>query len=191
MVEKVALLEEKQSKMASILDIGLLDYFVPVFVFLLIFAILFALLEKIPIFGKNRGLNAMIAFAIAFLFILTPDMLGIVKIITPWFTILFVFVILIVMLFMFVGVKEESITSVFTDKGNVWIIVVICLVILIYALTQVYGAQIQTIYGGTNATDSSTVTGQVGKIIFHPRVLGMLLLLVIAAQALRTIASKS
>jgi len=190
-VEKVALLEEKQSKMASILDIGLLDYFVPVFVFLLIFAILFALLEKIPIFGKNRGLNAMIAFAIAFLFILTPDMLGIVKIITPWFTILFVFVILIVMLFMFVGVKEESITSVFTDKGNVWIIVVICLVILIYALTQVYGAQIQTIYGGTNATDSSTVTGQVGKIIFHPRVLGMLLLLVIAAQALRTIASKS
>ncbi|MFH1065839.1 MAG: hypothetical protein V1734_05025, partial [Nanoarchaeota archaeon] len=89
-----------------------------------------------------------------------------------------------------VGVKEESITNVFTDKGNVWIIVVVCLVILIYALTQVYGSQIQTIYGGTNTTDDS-VTGQVGKIVFHPRILGMFLLLVIAAQALRTIAAKS
>lgn len=176
--------------MASILDIGLLDYFVPVFVFLLVFAILFALLEKIPIFGKNRGLNAMIAFAISFLFIFTPDMLGIVKIITPWFTILFIFVILVIMLFMFVGVKEENIASVFTDKGNVWIVVIVCLVILIYALTQVYGSQIQTIYGGTNTTDDS-VTGQVGKIVFHPRILGMFLLLVIAAQAIRTIAAKS
>lgn len=176
--------------MASILDIGILDYFVPVFVFLFVFAILFALLEKFSFFGKNRGLNALIAFAIGFLFILTPDLLGIVKIITPWFTVLFVFLVLVMLLFMFAGVKEESISSALSQTGTVWVIVIICVVILVYALTQVYGAQIQTIYGGTNATDSSSVTGQVGKIIFHPRVLGMFLLLVIAAQAIRFIASK-
>lgn len=177
--------------MASIFDIGILNYFVPVFVFLLIFAILFALLEKIKLFGTNKGLNAMIAFAVAFLFILTPDMLGIVKIITPWFTILFVFLILVMLLFMFAGVKEGKITEALSETGTVWVIIILCIVILVYALTQVYGAQIQTIYGGTNATDSSSVTGQVGKIIFHPRVLGMLLLVVIAAQAVRFIAGSS
>lgn len=176
--------------MASILDIGILDYFVPVFVFLFVFAILFALLEKFAFFGKNRGLNALIAFAIGFLFILTPDLFGIIKIITPWFTVLFVFLILVMLLFMFAGVKESTIGEAISEKGVVWIIIVICIIILVYALTQVYGEQIQTIYGGTNATDDASVTGQVGKIVFHPRILGMFLLLVIAAQAIRFIASK-
>ncbi|MDD4877674.1 MAG: hypothetical protein PHO02_01405 [Candidatus Nanoarchaeia archaeon] len=176
--------------MASILDIGILDYFVPVFVFLFVFAILFALLEKFAFFGKNRGLNALIAFAIGFLFILTPDLLGIVKIITPWFTVLFVFLVLVMLLFMFAGVKEDSISAAISEKGTVWVIVVICIVILVYALTQVYGEQIQTIYGGEDIEGDSSVTGQVGKIVFHPRVLGMFLLLLIAAQAVRFIASK-
>ncbi|MBU2638886.1 MAG: hypothetical protein KJ955_07975 [Nanoarchaeota archaeon] len=177
--------------MASIMDIGLLDYFVPVFIFIFIFAILFALLEKVKVFGENKGLNALISFAIAFLFVLTPDLLGVVKIMTPWFTILFVFVIMIVLLFMFVGVKEGDITEAFTEKGMVWIIVIVCLIIMIYALTQVYGAQIQniTVDGNTTADASSpTMTSQVGKILFHPRVLGMLLLLLIAAQAVRFLA---
>ena len=111
--------------MASVLDIGILDYFIPVFVFLFIFAVLFALLEKFSFFGKNRGLNALIAFAIGFLFILTPDLMGVVKIITPWFTILFVFLVLIVLLFMFAGVKEESISAAISEKGVVWVIVIL------------------------------------------------------------------
>lgn len=177
--------------MASILDIGILNYFVPVFVFLFVFAIVFALLEKIKFFGPNKGLNSLIAFAIAFLFVLTPDLLGIVKIMTPWFTIMFVFILMIVLLFMFVGVKEGTVTEAFSERGMVWIIIVISLIIFIYALTQVYGSQVQTIYGGENATDTGTssVTGQVGKILFHPRILGMLLLLMIAAQAVRMITS--
>lgn len=179
--------------MASILDIGLLDYFVPVFIFLFIFGILFALLEKVKIFGENKGLNALISFAIAFLFVLTPDLLGVVKIMTPWFTIMFVFVIMIVLLFMFVGVKEGAIAETFSERSMVWIVVIISLIILVYALTQVYGAQIQNINveGNATADGSPSMTSQVGKILFHPRVLGMLLLLLIAAQAIRFLASRA
>lgn len=177
--------------MASILDIGLLDYFVPVFIFLFIFGILFALLEKVKIFGENKGLNALISFAIAFLFVLTPDLPGVVKIITPWFTIMFVFVIMIVLLFMFVGVKEGAVAEAFSERSMVWIVVIICLIILVYALTQVYGARIQSINVEGNATveGAPSMTSQVGKIIFHPRVLGMLIMLLIAAQAIRFLAS--
>jgi len=176
--------------MASMLDIGLLDYFVPVFVFILIFVALYALLEKTGFFGKTKGLNAMIAFAIASLFIITPDLMGVIKIMTPWFTILFVFIFMIILMFMFVGIKEESIMSAFSERGTVWIVILISLVVFIYALTQVYGTQVQTIYAGEEVVEDSSITGQVGKIIFHPRVLGVLLLLMIAAQAIRMIVGR-
>jgi len=154
--------------MASILDIGILDYFTPVF-------------------GENKGINSLIAFAIAFLFILTPDIIGIVKTMTPWFMILLIFLLMIVLLFMFVGVKEEGITKAFTEKSVVWVIIVLSIIIFAYAMTQVYGSQIQTIYAGENVTGPEPVTKQVGKIIFHPRILGVVLLLIIAAQAVRLI----
>lgn len=176
--------------MASMLDIGLLDYFTPVFVFMLIFVALYALLEKTGFFGKTKGLNAMIAFAIAFLFILTPDLMGVIKIMTPWFTILFVFVFMIILMFMFVGVKQDSVMAAFSERGTVWIIIIICLIVFIYALTQVYGTQVQTIYAGEEVVEDSSITGTVGKIIFHPRVLGVLLLLMIAAQAVRMIVGR-
>ncbi len=174
--------------MASVIDIGLLDYFVPVFVFLLIFGIVFALLEKVKLFGTNKGLNSLISFAIACLFILTPELMKVIKIMTPWFTILFVFVIMIVLLFMFVGIKEESISVAFQDRSLIWIIIILSLTIFAYALTQVYGSQVQTVYAGENVTsEQGNLMGQVGKIVFHPRVLGMVILLLIAAQAVRMI----
>ena len=174
--------------MASFLDIGILNYFVPAFVFLLIYGILLALLEKTKIFGEGKAVNQIIALAIAVLFVLTPDLVGIVKIITPWFTVMFVFLIMIIMLFLFVGVKEGEVAKAFSDKGTVWIIIVICLIIFIYALTQVYGAQIQTIYAG-NSSEQGGLNQVIGQIIFHPRVLGMFFLLVISALAVKMISS--
>jgi len=99
--------------MATILDVGILSYFTPVFVFLLIFAIVFAILEKTRILGKNKGLNSLVAFVIAMLFILTPELIGVVKLSMPWFILLLVLIVFIVVLFLFVGVKAESITEAF------------------------------------------------------------------------------
>lgn len=175
--------------MASFLDIGILDYFTPVFVWLLVFGVLFAILEKTKIFGEKSGINSLVAFAISLLFLLTPDLVSIVKVITPWFTILFIFVLMIVLLFLFVGVKEEAVAGAFSERGMVWIILLIAFVIFGYALTQVYGAQIQTIYGGAEAGEDANISQQVGKILFHPRILGMIILLIIAAQAVRFISS--
>lgn len=177
--------------MASILDIGIIDYFAPAFVWLLIYGVLFALLEKTKVFGDKTGINGLVAFAISILFLLTPDLVGLVKIITPWFTILFIFILMIVLLFLFVGVKESAVSEAFSERGMVWIIVLVSFIIFFYALTQVYGAQIQTIYGGATdeTAEGGTVTTQVGKILFHPRVLGMIILLLIAAQAVRFISA--
>ncbi|MEK6816019.1 MAG: hypothetical protein AABY09_00260 [Nanoarchaeota archaeon] len=173
--------------MASFLDIGILNYFVPAFVFLLVYGLILAILEKTKVFGDTKAANQVVALSVAVLFVLTPDLVGIVKIITPWFTVMLVFLLMIMMLFLFAGVKESDITKQFSDRGTVWIIIVIIITIFIYALTQVYGAQIQTIYGGQNATEQGGLNQVIGQIIFHPRILGMLFLLVVAAQAVRMI----
>lgn len=181
--------------MASLIDMGILNYFAPVFVFLLIYGIIFALLTKVKFFGDNKGTNALISFAIAFLFVLTPELLDVVKIITPWFTILMIFVLLLVLLFLFVGVKETDVAAAFKDKALFWVLIIVGLAIMMYALTQVYGVQINQIYAGENATidgaeGASGLNQEIGKLVFHPRVLGALLLLFIAAQAVRFIAGK-
>jgi hypothetical protein len=179
--------------MASILDVGILNYFVPAFVFLLIYGILLAILEKTDIFGDNKAVNQIVAISIAVLFVLTPNLVGLIKVITPMFTIMFIFIILLILIFLFVGVSQGDVASAFQDKGAIYIIIVLCVGIFIYGLTQVYGAQISTIYAGTSGVNSTTEGGLnqvIGQIIFHPRILGMLFLLVVAAQAIRMIGGK-
>ncbi len=177
--------------MATILDIGILNYFTPVFVFFLVFGVLYALLSKTNIFGDNKGLNSIVAFALGLLFILTPELMKLVSIFTPWFILLFIFVLMIVLLFLFIGVNEETVVSVFSERSMVWIIVIVAVTIFIYAMTQVYGTQIHEIYGGANnVTDvaSSGLNENIGKILFHPRILGVIMILLIAAQVVRFIA---
>ncbi|MBI4154086.1 hypothetical protein HY501_02015 [Candidatus Woesearchaeota archaeon] len=173
--------------MATILELGLLDYFSPFFVGLLVYAILYALLEKTKIFGENKGTNAAISLALALLFLLTPDLFKLVKVITPWFTILFIFIVMIMLLFLFVGVSQSKFSEAFQDRGLIWIIIMICFIILFYGMTQVYGEQIHSIYAGEEGTAESSLSQNVGKIIFHPRVLGMVLILVLSAMAVRFI----
>lgn len=176
--------------MATLIDIGLLNILTPAFVFLFIYGLLFALLEKTKPFGDNRGLNALIAVLIAFLFILSPDLIGIIKIMTPWFVVLFVFIIMIVLLFLFVGIKSETVAGAFEDQGMFWAILVVSFLILIFALTQVYGEQVSQLYAGESVDEPTGVTNIIGRIVFHPRVLGALVLILIAAQAIRFISNK-
>ncbi|RME54180.1 hypothetical protein D6777_04610 [Candidatus Woesearchaeota archaeon] len=177
--------------MATILDIGILNYFVPAFVFLLIYGIVLAILEKTKIFGDNKAINQILAFSVGVLFILTPDLVGVIRIITPWFTIMWIFIFLIIAIFLFVGISQGDVAKAFREKTLIWIIVVISIGIFIFALTQAYGTQIHSIYAGENATEQSGLNQAIGQILFHPRVLGMLFLLVVAAQAVKMISGSS
>ena len=174
--------------MATILDIGILEYFTPIFVFLFIFAVLYAILDKTGLLGENKGLKSLVAFVLAMMFILTQNLMRLVTIMTPWFIILIVAAMFIIMFFLFVGAKPEQVAGVFTEKVTVWVLLIVILIIFGYAITQVYGSGIHDIYGGGNATDYSGLNESIGKILFHPKMLGVLLILVIAAQAIRLIA---
>ncbi|MFH0752812.1 MAG: hypothetical protein V1914_04435 [archaeon] len=174
--------------MATILDIGILEYFTPVFVWLFIFALLYAILDKTGVLGENKGLKALVAFALSMLFVLTQDLMRIVSIMTPWFVILIIAVLFIMIFFLFVGVKGESIAKQFSERITVWIILVLILTIFIYAMTQVYGADIHNIYGEDGGEPEEGLNQAIGQILFHPKMLGIIFILLVAAQAVRLIA---
>ncbi|MEM4244735.1 MAG: hypothetical protein QW404_00155 [Candidatus Nanoarchaeia archaeon] len=191
--------------MATILDIGILNYFIPVFIFLFVFTVFFAILQKTKIFGANAGIDALIAFSVAMLFMFVSDARQLITVITPWLVILLVVIMSLLLVFMFLGVKAETISDAMSESGTVWTILIILIIGLIIAFTQVFGSKIAAITQGpypyptgteqttTTGTTTPPPTGQqhflvtVGNIVFSPKILGMFLLLIIASQAIRLI----
>jgi NADH:ubiquinone oxidoreductase subunit 6 (subunit J) len=106
------------------------------------------------------------------------------NIIAPWFVLLMMFVFLVILVFMAFGVKGESITDALKDNMSVpWAIVALGIIIVIFAFSQVYGAQLSE-KEGINET-ANTFNEGVKDILFHPKMLGAVFLLVIGALAVR------
>ena len=193
--------------MATVLDINILSYFIPVFIFLFVFTIFFAILQKTKLLGSNAGVDALIAFSVAMLFMFVSDARQLITVITPWLVIMLVIIMSLMMIFMFLGVKAETISDAMSESGTVWTVLIILIIGLIIAFTQVFGSKIASITQGSfPATSSEEVTGTtgttttaggsqhflvtVGSIVFSPKILGMFLLLIIASQSVRLIAGE-
>ena len=177
--------------MASMLDIGILEYFIPMFVFFFVLVIVWALLEKTGFFGENKAINWIIALCIALLFIVVPELIDIVSTITPFFVIMFIFLILIILVFMFMGYKGEFILEVITQNQMItWTIILISMGILAYAVTLVYGDQVHAITSPEDSDDGN-LGNMVGQILFHPKVLGVSIILLMAAFIVRFVSSSS
>lgn len=174
--------------MATPLDTsgGLFQTFTPVLVWLLVFGFTYAFLQKVKLFGDDMRFSGLGAFVVATLFIATPGIAEVVSIATPWFMLFIIAIILMTMIFLFVGVDSKNIVkNVFEESTYIWLIIIICIGIFGFAMTQVYGDSIKSITdpgaeGGNVATD-------VAQILFTPKLLGFFLILAIASQAIRLI----
>lgn len=171
--------------MATPLDVGILNHFVPIFVFILIFVVFYAILLKTNILGENKGLMALASFVVAFLFIVTRTATEFIQLVTPWFVVLLIVAMCFLLIFMFLGVKPSAIASAVSQEGTVWIIIIILLVLLGVALTKVIGPSIAAITQGDGTQEG--FMGSVGAIIFHPKILGVLFVLIIAAYAVKAV----
>jgi len=173
--------------MATVLDFGYLRYFMPIFSFLFIFILAYAILTRINIF-KGKWVNLAISFTISVLFLFTPDAMKVIEVATPSFVLFLFLIFLILMTFFFLGIKETHVVDFFRGNATMtWIVGIIVFLIFAGALTNVYGGVVQAIYGG--AEGEKSVLFDVGRVIFNPKVLGVFLLLLIASQAIRLIAT--
>ncbi|MBM3200685.1 hypothetical protein FJZ53_07125 [Candidatus Woesearchaeota archaeon] len=171
--------------MASPLDVGTLNHFVPVSVFLFVFVVFYAILLKTKILGENKGLIALASFVVAILFLMTRSASDFIQITMPWFVVLLVVAMCLMIIFMFLGVKPDTIASAITQEGNVWIILIILFVLLGLALTKVMGPSIAAITQGD--TSEAGFMGTVGAIMFHPKILGAMFILLVSAYAVKAV----
>jgi hypothetical protein len=190
--------------MATFLDIGLIEHFAVIFPVLLVFVILFAMLEKSKILGENKGLHALISLCVAIMMLFVPGLPTVIGIIAPWFVVLFLLVTFFLMLLLAFGTKWESIVSVASDwQTPHWFLLIISLIIFVGALGIVYGESLLpyseeatgqnitvteegVVEGAT--TDTGDFNRNVGRVLFHPKTLGLVIVLIIGSLTIKLLA---
>ncbi|MDD5133219.1 MAG: hypothetical protein PHD81_02135 [Candidatus Nanoarchaeia archaeon] len=165
--------------MATLMDMGLLNYFLPIFTFLFIFAALYALLDKTKILGDNSALKFIAAFSVAMITLFTASITDLINYVIPWFVFIAIFLILLFGVLMHFGIKEENIWN----NLSMWTVMIIAFLILLIGLTQVFG-DVFTPYQTVGNT-TKTISSETLRTLFHPRTLGAIFMLIIASLTVR------
>ncbi len=172
--------------MVTLLDIGLMDFLLPVITFLLIYAIIFGVLQRSKFISDSSNLNAWIAFAVSVLFAMAPGAMTFVSIIAPWFMVMLMIIFSLLLLFLFMGVKMDTIENIARKEASIrWTIIIIAIIIIIIGLTSVFGPIF-----GTPTTEGGGMGSEIQRSVFDPQVLTTVFILIVAGQAVRLIAAK-
>ena len=186
--------------MASVLDLSLLSHFSVIFVMVLVAVVMYAILQFTKAMGDNKGVHILIAIIIAIIIGMFPDITEVITIMVPWFVVVFIFILLILIGNKMFGASDQDILAVMKNRPSIayWIII-LGVIIFLSALGKVYFT------GGPNAgtvevNESGTVVkGDVGTegesafwaTLFHPRVLGLILVLLVAVFTMTLLTSRT
>jgi len=161
------------------LDIELLGSLSPIFIFILVFIFLYAALIKVKIFSDKAGLNGLIAFSMAFLFIIFPFLKDVIYEAFPWIIIIFFCIATILTIQIFMGYKPESIVKWMTENSFGLVISLIVVFVFILSLAKVFSdPAAQEAFGGIV---------RIKDTLLNAKMLGALLILLIAAKVMHTV----
>jgi hypothetical protein len=174
--------------MASLLDISLLNQFSNIFVILFVFTATYAVLVFKSPFGSNKGLNAMMAAMIALVFIFSNDAIEVIKATIPWYIIIMIALMFIYMIIQSIGTAMPSILK--NDIGT-WILIIgigILALNVSLRIGQTAGPFLgnesinsnNVVANGEGDVGSQSYSQNLGATLFHPRVLGFILVLLVA-----------
>ncbi|HLC46421.1 MAG TPA: hypothetical protein VJI75_01640 [Candidatus Nanoarchaeia archaeon] len=174
--------------MATILDAGLLQNFSIFFSFVFVIAIVYGILTFTKVFGESKGLQVLIAFIVGLMVLLVPDVNRLITTMVPWFTTFFVFILFLLIAYKIFGATDADIMGALKENSTiVWVVGIVFVVILIGSFGSVYGQKFlagqQDITSGSAAGSEGTGTpdysSNVAATFFHPKVLGMLFILIL------------
>ena len=181
-----------------------LGIFSHLFSFLLVLFIVYALLQKSKLIGENKSLHAIIAFAIAMIVALSKPVVMIINNMTPWFVILMFFIIFLLIVVKIFGYEDETIMNTVAEREYIiTAIVILGIIITVGAFASVFGQGLLS--GGDDAgsagvgdsagtgdttvtegnTDSGSFEENVWSTLFHPKILGLVVILLISMFALK------
>jgi len=114
-------------------DLGFFDV---VFPFILFFAGTYGVLSTQEVLGDNKTINALIALAISVTLISFSSVVSLFRILLIGSTLLFSVIILLLLIFSFLGLKTEDIASAAKQSESYTAIFVVMIIILIIAIVS-------------------------------------------------------
>jgi len=182
------------------IDITFLQYFSPIFVFVLVFVIVYAMLRFTKFMGENKILQSLISFFVAIIFLFSSSATTVVVVLAPWFTVFFIFIVFLLMAYKLFGATDDQIRNVLANVHAVhYTVLIVGIIILLFALGAGFGQELLGFtQGGDTAaatdvgdgsTGSSSYTQNLVATLFNTRVLGMVLILIIAAFTIRSMSA--
>jgi len=176
--------------MATFLDVGLLEHFSIIFYLVFIFVLMYAILTITKILGENKNLNAMLAGALALILALSGPTRDLISLVTPTFFIFIFFAFFTVLIYKFMGASDTDVSEIFSTKSGTrgFILIIVGLIILSSLGKMFFTGPITSDINETTVINESNV-GTVGQsaltsTLTHPKVLGLILILLIAAYAM-------
>ena len=170
--------------MATLLDVGALAFFLPVFVFIFLFTILLGLLEKMKPFGDNRALNVAAAFSVASISVFAGKLTSLISNIVPWIVFLFVMLLLVFVIFGFFDMEKQKIWDLFGETS----IFIIILIIIIIGITVVFETTLSPYVAGPGGELNPRT--ETLRTLTHPRLLGALFTLIMASATVTYLTKK-
>ncbi len=172
------------------LDISVLKEFSGIFPFLLVMVLVYAVLMLSEWFKEHKAMAGIIALVMAFMTLMSNIAIKTINLMAPWFVLFVIFVILFMLVFMLFGFDIKSISK-FVEGGEfgagIWVMAIM-IVIGLGSLLAVVNEEVGfTTLTGENATGVSTSSYGFWQTLFHPKLLGMVLVLLIAFFAIRQI----
>ncbi|MDO8628721.1 MAG: hypothetical protein Q7R56_03130 [Nanoarchaeota archaeon] len=164
--------------MASPLSTSVINFFVPIFVFLLIFIATYALLQKTKLLGTNQGLQALAALVTGLIFMLYQPGRLLIMVGTPWLIFFGMILIGIIGFLLFFGVAEKDISTFMGGGFMLTIMISFVVILFLVVMTKAFGPFLM-------ADNAPTFWGAVKRTLYSSKVLGAILLLVIAAYAVK------
>jgi hypothetical protein len=184
--------------MATFLDITILGRLSLLFTFVLIWVLTYALLSMVDLFKSQQNLKGLIAVCIAVITLFFPPILRVIEIIIPWFSLMFIFLIFVLLFFMLFGVKLDDIKKATWDGDNSttvrnWILVVSAM-ILLGGLGYVFFTDTPSQVDGQSSTSGNQISvdgtgvggrgvGALESTFFHPKVLGLIIVMLMGVFA--------
>lgn len=183
--------------MATVLDVSLLAFLVPFFVFIFIFVVMYAILDKTQIFGnENKALSLIAAVSVAAISIFIGNLTKLISATIPWIVFIAIVLLFIFMIFKFYDSSEEFWSIVLGEE----VVFILILLIVFVGVSQIFESTVspyktvKTADGQTKiiseAGEATTPMKEATKTLVHPRVLGALFMLIIAAISIRFLVDK-
>jgi hypothetical protein len=205
--------------MATFPGLDLTSNFAPIFTFLLSFSLIYGFMAKTKPFGEKKGIDSLVALSFSVLLLFSTKAVNIFSFIAPWFVITVIVGFFTIFIFLIFGVNMDTISKTLTQgeysKTISGTIIAIVLILVVFAFSIEFGQDVGPYLGGSDSTISestsnsstsqttgsdSDVTGtgtatsdfkdNLGATLFHPKVLGMIIIFLIGSFSIRFIAGK-